>query len=159
MHPLLHTPAVKSVLGAAWLMKNLLFLADVLDRMLYLAVNTALKSAGGKWSKHAKGHLFAGVPRPVTPVDVARRDPAASLASGTKRSDDQPREGSGLERNQLDRRTAGAAATPGQRVTPEHGQAVRDQHFRRLLEGPLREGSAFARPNFDWSPGTASLDD
>ncbi len=56
--------------------------------------------------------------------------------------------------NQLDSRTAGKSFIRGSRVTAEQGQAIRDVYFARLNEaGTLRQGGAFARPNFHWSPG------
>jgi hypothetical protein len=55
--------------------------------------------------------------------------------------------------NQLDRRTSAPTRIPGSRLTGEQGQALRDDHFARLLTGGLRPNSPAARPDFDWSPG------
>ena len=55
--------------------------------------------------------------------------------------------------NRLDRRTANPTRITGSRVSAESGQALRDDHFARLLTGGLRPNSPAARSDFDWSPG------
>lgn len=54
------TDDVRSVLNRGAFRDGVFFLpAEQLDRKLYVAVNDALESLGGKWNKKAKGHVFA----------------------------------------------------------------------------------------------------
>lgn len=148
---------VEQVIDRADIIGNKLFIQEQLDRKLYEAVNKALEAAGGRWNKKAKAHVFKGDPRPylgLAPMPAQE----STLAMASKVAYAIPHEqGQGLERYQLDRRTSGTTRILGSRVTAEQGSAIRDVHFARVLEGPLREGSAFARPKFDWDQPGESL--
>lgn len=142
--PDLLTEEVMSALEDAVITDNSLVLPEQLDRKLYKAVNAALESAGGVWSKRDKAHLFAGDPRPY--LGLAEMP---SLAKGRVSPDTPANEAT----NRLDRRTAHPSRIAGARVSAESGQALRDDHFARLLTGGLRPDSPAARSDFDWSPG------
>jgi len=58
--PELATPEVMEVLRRSSIEGNEVTLPENLDRKLYLKVNEALESAGGKWDKVTKTHLFTG---------------------------------------------------------------------------------------------------
>ena len=82
------TPAVRAVLEESEIGPHYVKLRSSLKRDLYVAVNAALLSAGGRWDKRAKAHLFTGNPReslglilekgefvaPVDPVKVRQQE-------------------------------------------------------------------------------------
>jgi predicted RNA methylase len=49
---------VLNVLSECRFEGNLLYLADQLERSMYMSVNKVLESAGGKWDRKAKAHVF-----------------------------------------------------------------------------------------------------
>lgn len=165
--PGLMTYDVEQVIDNADIEGNKLFLPDTLDRKLYQAVNAALESAGGVWSKRAKAHVFKGDPRPylglaplpVSESTVSESSGTPSLAKGSttpstltdEEVDADLSELAGLVKGRkngyttsyesatLDPYTGAPSLITGSRVTREQGQAIGHEHARRLRAG-LREG-------------------
>lgn len=59
------TDQIRSILQSSTITENSVKLPEQLDRETYLAVDKILKTAGGKWNRKEKSHIFGSDPRQV----------------------------------------------------------------------------------------------
>lgn len=81
VNPDLMTPEIVDVLRRSKITGAFLKLPEQLDPKLYKQVNAAIESAGGRWDKYVKSHIFAGNPTGVLGLGgsgtVSTQDPEA----------------------------------------------------------------------------------
>ncbi len=84
------TDEVRDVLDGLDVIGNKVFIPDQLERKLYQSVDKALQSAGGRWNRRAKAHVFSGDPREALGLPLAMAQKTGTVDAGAHEAATSP---------------------------------------------------------------------